>query len=332
MKSTWRISLVAFCGCLLSPLAVFAEESRTMEYAIAIHGGAGDNPAELPAEVRQGREESLRKALEIGVAVLKDGGASLDAVEKVIRFLEDDPHFNAGHGAVFDAEGGHSLDASIMDGSNRACGAVAGVRTVKNPISLARLVMTKTRHVLLAADGADRFAEEMGVEQVGNDYFSTPRQRANWEKAQKEAAAKAKQDRHMGTVGCVAVDRRGNLAAGTSTGGLTNKKFGRVGDSPIVGSGTYADNATCGVSCTGVGEHFIRHAIAHDISARMAYQDASLEDAVRAVIHETLQPDTGGLIAVDRQGKIVIDFNTVGMARASADSSGRFEVKLGAKE
>jgi L-asparaginase / beta-aspartyl-peptidase len=318
--------------CLLSffPLAGFADASR-MEYAIAIHGGAGDDPAELPLEVRQGREASLRQALEIGVAVLREGGSSLDAVEKVIRFLEDDPHFNAGRGAVFDADGGHSLDASIMDGRNKACGAVAGVRTVKNPISLARLVMTQTRHVLLAADGADRFAKEMGVEQVEQDYFSTPRQRANWEKAQQTEAEKAKDDRHKGTVGCVALDRQGNLAAGTSTGGLTNKKYGRVGDSPIVGAGTYADNATCGVSCTGVGEHFIRHAIAHDIAARMAYQNASLEDAVRAAIHQTLQADTGGLIAVERQGKIVMDFNTAGMARAAADSSGRFEVKLGAK-
>jgi beta-aspartyl-peptidase (threonine type) len=330
MKLTRLISL-AFCGVLFFSPAAICDESRKMEYAIAIHGGAGDNPAELPAEVREGREKALRHALEIGVAVLKEGGTSLDAVEKVIRFLEDDLHFNAGRGAVFDDAGGHSLDASIMDGSNRACGAVAGVRTVKNPISLARLVMTRTRHVLLASEGADLFAKEMGVEQVEQDYFSTPRQRANWDKAKREAAAKAKQEKHMGTVGCVALDRQGNLAAGTSTGGLTNKKFGRVGDSPVVGAGTYADNATCGVSCTGVGEHFIRHAIAHDVSARMAYTNASLKDAVHAVMHETLQPDTGGLIAVDKNGTMVLDFNTVGMARAAADSGGRFEVKLGAK-
>jgi beta-aspartyl-peptidase (threonine type) len=328
MKPICLVLPLALLGSLIFPPAAFSQDSRRMDYAIAIHGGAGDNPAELPPDVRQGREEALRKALEIGVNVLKAGGASLDAVEKVIRFLEDDPNFNAGRGAVFDAGGGHSLDASIMDGRNKACGAVAGVRTVKNPISLARLVMTKTRHVLLAGDGADRFAKEMGVEQVSQDYFSTPRQRANWEKAQQEAA---RQDGHMGTVGCVALDRQGNLAAATSTGGLTNKKYGRVGDSPIVGAGTYADNATCGVSCTGVGEHFIRHAIAHDVAARMAHRGSSLKDAVHAAIHETLEADTGGLIAVDSQGAIVLDFNTTAMARAAADSGGRFEVKLGSK-
>jgi beta-aspartyl-peptidase (threonine type) len=321
---------LSLIGFLALPAASHAQPGK-IEYAIAIHGGAGDDPAKLPPEERRAREQALRKALEMGVKILREGGESLDAVEQVIRFLEDDPHFNAGRGAVFNADGGHELDASIMDGRNKACGAVAGVRTVKNPISLARLVMTKTRHVLLAADGADRFAKEMGVEQVSQDYFSTPRQHANLEKAKREEREKSKADGHMGTVGCVALDRHGNLAAGTSTGGLTNKKFGRVGDSPIIGAGTYADNATCAVSCTGQGEHFIRHAIAHDISARMAYQGQTLEGAVSAVIDKTLKPLTGGLIAVDKNGAIALDFNTAGMARAAADSTGRFDVKLGAK-
>jgi beta-aspartyl-peptidase (threonine type) len=323
--------LLAGTGWIALSVAAHAAEPRKVEFAIAIHGGAGDDPAQLSPEVRQARVAALGKALEIGVKILKEGGTSLDAVEQVIRFLEDDPHFNAGRGAVFNAEGGHELDASIMDGSNRRCGAVAGVRTVKDPISLARLVMTKTRHVLLATDGADRFAKEMGVEQVSQDYFSTPFQRERLEKARR-AVPKSSQDSHKGTVGCVALDRHGNLAAGTSTGGLTNKRYGRVGDSPIVGAGTYADNATCAVSCTGTGEEFIRHAIAHDVSARMAYQGASLRDAVAHVVHKTLRPDDGGLIAVDKDGNIALDFNTAGMARAAADSAGRLEVELGANK
>jgi beta-aspartyl-peptidase (threonine type) len=328
-----RILIGVWCAWILLAKAgdLPGDEPRQMEYAIVIHGGAGDDPAELSEESRLARTTALRGALELGVEVLKGGGTSLDAVEKVIRHLEDEPQFNAGRGAVFNADGGHELDASMMDGRNRACGAVAGVRTVKNPISLARLVMTKTRHVLLASEGADRFAKEMGVELVPQDYFSTPFQRERLNRA-KQAENSAKTDAHMGTVGCAALDRHGNLAAGTSTGGLTNKRFGRIGDSPIIGAGTYADNATCAVSCTGVGELFIRNAIAYDISARMAYQNASLEDAVAQVIQKTLPKDSGGVIAVDRHGKIVMDFNTAGMARAAADSQGRFMVSLSAKE
>ncbi len=331
-----RFSLYRALLCLLGIVALpdltVAADPQKIAYAIAIHGGAGDDAAKLPLEERQAREATLRKALEIGVGVLKQGGASLDAVEQVVRFLEDDPHFNAGRGAVFNTEGGHELDASIMEGRRKACGAVAGVRTVKNPISLARLVMTKTRHVLLVGDGAEAFAQDQGVELVEQDYFSTPYQRQKFEQAKQAEQQKNADDGHMGTVGCVALDQHGDMAAGTSTGGTTHKLFGRVGDTPIVGAGTYADNATCAVSCTGVGEHFIRHAVAHDVSARMAYQDASLAEAVRQVLHETLQPGTGGLIAVDKNGGIVMDFNSVGMARAAADSTGRFEVSLGPQE
>ena len=278
--------------------------------------------------MRAGYEKSLDAALTLGKGVLDKGGTSLDAVEQVIRLMEDDPIFNAGKGAVFNSAGGHELDASIMDGRTKACGAIAGAKTVKNPISLARLVMTKTRHVLLTADGADRFAEEMGVERVDQKYFWTQRQYDNWQKARaKQDAADA--EKKKGTVGCVALDRHGNLAAGTSTGGLTNKKYGRVGDSPIIGAGTYADNETCGVSCTGTGEEFIRNAISFDVSARMKYQRVPLEEAVKQVIHHVLKPDVGGLIALGRDGTIVTDFNTDGLSRASADSSGRCEVRLG---
>lgn len=338
MKMNPRSLVFLLLGGLLAlPGESFSAEPQKMEFAIAVHGGAGDDPAKLSAEEREAREASLREAVAIGVNVLKAGGASLDAVEQVIRHLEDDPHFNAGRGAVFNADGGHELDASIMDGRDKSCGAVAGVRTVKNPISLARRVMTHTRHVLLIGEGADRFAREMGVEQVDQDYFSTPRQRENFERFRQshpptKKPEKSREEGHMGTVGCVALDRHGNLAAGTSTGGVTNKMFGRIGDSPIVGAGTYADNATCAVSCTGMGEYFIRHAVAHDISARMAYQNASLTDAVAHLMHTTLPRNTGGVIAVDKNGRIVLDFNTVGMARAAADSTGRLEVALGGKD
>lgn len=303
------------------------------KFAIVVHGGAGKAIEKMPPEEVKAVEASLGQALDIGLKVLQSGGASLDAVEQVIRFLEDDPLFNAGRGAVFNSAGGHELDASIMDGKTKACGAVAAVRTVRHPISLSRLVMEKTRHVLLASDGAEKFADEMKVERVENKWFDTDKQRHDWERAkategQKQALA-AGETPHHGTVGCVALDSAGNLAAGTSTGGINNKKFGRVGDSPIVGAGTYADNATCAVSGTGVGEQFIRHAVAYDLSARLAYLKQPLKDAVHDVVHKTLRPADGGLIALGADGTIVMDFNTPGMARAAADSGGRREIKIG---
>jgi beta-aspartyl-peptidase (threonine type) len=329
-------------------LAARADEPPAAKgkFAIALHGGAGKSPE---AADREAVERSLGEALDLGVKLLKDGGTSLDAVERVIRFLEDDPLFNAGRGAVFNAAGGHELDASIMDGGTRACGAVAAVRTVRNPISLSRLVMEKTRHVLLAADGAERFADEMQVERVENTWFNTDKQRRALDRVKtEEAKAEAtKQSRviressvplttthslltlHYGTVGCVVLDTHGNLAAGTSTGGLTNKRFGRVGDSPIVGAGTYADNATCAVSCTGIGEQFIRHAVAYDISARLAYRQQPLADAVNEILTKRLNPNDGGIIAIGADGTIAMDFSTAGMARAAADSGGRREVKIG---
>lgn len=300
------------------------EEPAAGRYAIAVHGGAGSAPESFTPQENRARRESLRRALKIGNDILSDGGKAVDAVESVIRFLEDDPQFNAGKGAVFHAEGGHELDASIMDGKTKACGAVAAVTTVKNPISLARLVMTKTPHVLLASKGADRFAREMGVELVDPTYFDTEAKRRAWQRGRKRGAAPS-----SGTVGCVALDRHGDLAAGTSTGGLTNKRFGRVGDSPIIGAGTYADNQTCAVSCTGIGEEFIRHVVAYDVSALMKYGRLTLGDAVDTIIHRRLKPGSGGIIAVSRDGEIRMDYNTRGMACAAADSSGRFEVRWG---
>jgi L-asparaginase / beta-aspartyl-peptidase len=324
------------------PVAGQEKVAAKKRFAIALHGGAGQSPKDDTAAAVQA---SLAKALEIGVEILKKDGTSLDAVEQVIRFLEDDPLFNAGYGAVFNAAGQHELDASIMDGRTLGCGGVAGVRTVKNPISLARLVMQQTKHVLLATDGAEKFADEMGdkIKRVENSSFSTPKRRQEWEKARLENAKQSRvgdvppltthdsplTDSHYGTVGCVALDSHGNLAAGTSTGGRTNKKYGRVGDSPIIGAGTYANNATCAVSGTGLGEQFIRHAVAFNISARLAYLKQPLKDAVHDVLHKTLDPDDGGLIALAADGTIVMDFSSEGMARAAADSSGWREVKIG---
>ncbi|HND52566.1 MAG TPA: isoaspartyl peptidase/L-asparaginase, partial [Pirellulaceae bacterium] len=269
----WRELL--FAGLLLMPVGASRVEAQTaagangrrVEWALIVHGGALDEVDKIPVARKAAMEAGLKQAVDAGKKVLADGGTALDAVETCVRILEDNPLFNAGKGAVYNAVGRHELDASIMDGSNRACGAVAGVTTVKNPISLARLVMTRTRHVLLIADGAEKFADEMKIERVDNKWFDTDEQYERWQ-ARKAAEAKraaeaqpaskpmpmpkALQDK-KGTVGCVALDKHGNLAAGTSTGGLTNKKYGRVGDSPIIGAGTYADNATCAVSCTGTG-------------------------------------------------------------------------------
>jgi beta-aspartyl-peptidase (threonine type) len=307
-------------------------QTEKKRFAIALHGGAGQSPNGAAAGAVM---VSLGKALDIGVDVLKQGGTSLDAVEKVIQFLEDDPLFNAGRGAVFNAAGQHELDASIMDGKKLGCGGVAAVRTVRHPISLARLVMDKTEHVLLTTDGAEKFADEMGakIERVENSWFSTEKRKKELEKAQKAAPNKqaniGSTDLYHSTVGCVALDSHGNLAAGTSTGGRTNKKYGRVGDSPIIGAGTYANNATCAVSGTGLGEQYIRHAVAFNISARMAYLKQPLKDAVHEVLYKTLDPDDGGLISVASDGTIVMDYTTGGMARAAADSTGFREVKIG---
>lgn len=318
------------------------ETNAPRSYAIAIHGGAGSSPEMFSAEANQQRFDAMEAALKKGTEILAKGGSSLDAVETVVRFLEDDPQFNAGRGAVFNADSRHELDASIMDGSTLACGAVAGVTTIKNPISLARLVMTDTPHVLLSASGAEQFGKSKNVPQVENTWFDTPATLKRWKEIQ-EKQKPSEQAEHsikrkdleiidmdtgsyMGTVGCVALDSQGNLAAATSTGGMTNKRFGRVGDSPIIAAGTYANNNTCAVSCTGIGEEFIRHVVAYDVAARMKYKSSSLEDAVNDILEHELPKAAGGIIAVDKDGRISMEFSTRGMARAAADSTGRFEV------
>ncbi len=318
----FAILTLTFTGILVTP------SCAAIEYAIAIHGGAGKAPSS--DQWRSSRVEILRQALKSGSDILKQGGASLNAVETVIRILEESPYFNAGKGAVFNQVGTHELDASIMDGRTRACGGVGGVRTIRHPISLARLVMTETKHVLLVTDGAESFADHIGekhnIERVDNGYFSTEQQRRKLRRVQSESQAVDLDSK--GTVGCVALDRHGNLAAGTSTGGLTNKRFGRIGDSPIVGAGTFADNKTCAVSCTGIGEDFIRNAVAFDVSARMLYRGDTVKTAVHSILKDTNQTVRGGIIAVGHNGEITMQFNTEGMARAAADSDGRFEIQV----
>ena len=297
-------------------------------FALAIHGGAGRPPA--TADARAKRIAVLEDVLNMGTEMLKSGKSSLDTVEAIVRILEDSPYFNAGKGAVFNAAGTHELDATIMDGRDRSVGAVGGVTTVKNPVSLARRVMTDTKHVLLATHGADQFADEYGddpmIERVPNAYFSTEHQRKRLERTKQQEKQSVSDS--IGTVGCVALDIHGNLAAATSTGGLNNKRFGRLGDSPIAGAGTFADNETCAVSGTGIGEDFIRNAVAYDVAARMKYRGDTLEKAISEILSSKQHRVRGGIIAVSHDGQIVMRFNTPGMSRAAADSGGRHEVAV----
>ena len=300
--------------------------------ALVIHGGAGTILKEkMTPELEAAYRETLAEALREGYAVLDEGGSSLDAVVAAIRVLEDSELFNAGKGAVFTAEGKNELDASIMDGATGMAGAVGSVTTIKNPIVAARAVMERTRHVMLVGRGAEMFAAEQGLEIVGPEYFFTQRR---WdqllkkrEKTRKESSLRDETDDH-GTAGAIALDKRGNLAVGTSTGGLTNKMQGRVGDSPIIGAGTYVDNATCGVSGTGTGEFFMRGLIAYDVSVRMRYSALTVEDAAKAVIKESLtdKGGDGGIIALDKDGNVAMQFNTPGMYRGYIKADGEPQV------
>ncbi len=326
---TALVILFALGACQVSPTPTAPDAT----WAIAIHGGAGTLGKNRPKAELAEYEAALTRALQHGKDLLAGGAEALVVCEAVVRILEDDPHFNAGYGAVFNAVGAHELDASIMDGATRRCGAVTGVRTVRNPVSLARLVMTKTPHVLLMGDGAEQFADSVGVERVPNSHFDTPSRKRALERALREQQQNAaldlpatKSDRY-GTVGCVVRDSHGHLAAATSTGGMTAKRFGRVGDAPIIGAGNYADD-TVAVSCTGTGEEFIRHAIAHSVSAHMKLAGKNLEQATDTVIFEVLQKDDGGLIAVDKHGNIATPFNSEGMYRGTANSAGRFQIAI----
>lgn len=307
-------------------------------YAIAIHGGAGAISRNVSDEVKQQYLASLDAALQLGQDMLEDDAEALDVVEAVVRLLENDPLFNAGKGAVMTNAETFELDASIMDGRDLSAGAIAGVRTVRHPITLARKVKQHSRHVLFAGEGAERFADMMEVERVEQSYFYTERRHNQLKRAQQQDAVlldhsgddphAAINDNKMGTVGVAVLDGNGNLAAGTSTGGMTNKRFGRVGDSPIHGAGTYANNATCAISSTGTGEEFIRHAVAFQISAIMEYTGASINEAAEQVIFEKLQPGDGGIIGVSHTGEIAMVFSSPGMFRAAANADGRYEVSI----
>lgn len=329
------ISLIAVAAIWIGTHVAQGEAPpmKPVEFAIALHGGAGLNLDRLTEEQKQERIDALKRILEVGRKILADGGTAMDAVEETVRALEDEPLFNAGRGAIFNMAGKHELDASIMDGAMHRGGSVTCVKTVKNPISLARLVMG-TKHELLAAEGAEAFADTMKdnpkIERVPNNYFSTEARHKSWleavekEKNQQPIVPQEK----MGTVGCVARDKHGNLAAATSTGGYVNKMVGRVGDTPIIGHGNYADNATCAVSGTGRGEYFMRTCCAFHVSALMAYKGLSVDDAVKQYVDDILPAEGGGVIAVDRDGHIAMRCNTAAMPRASADSTGNVLIKL----
>ncbi|MBX3694032.1 MAG: isoaspartyl peptidase/L-asparaginase [Steroidobacteraceae bacterium] len=300
-------------------------------YAIAIHGGAGTLPrAAMTPERDQAYRAGLAAALDAGYAVLDGRGTSLDAVTTAVRILEDDPLFNAGRGAVLTAGGIAELDASIMDGRTLAAGAVAGLRHVRNPIELARAVMEHSSHVMLIGGGAEEFALERGMAPVPNEYFHTETRRLQLQRALPGGGGPVNELSALGTVGAVALDQDGNLAAATSTGGMTAKRYGRVGDSPIIGAGTYADNAGCAVSATGHGEFFIRTVVAHDICARVAYAGATLAEAADAVVMGRLRQmgGEGGIIAVDARGNVVMPFNSEGMFRGARSADGRREIAI----
>mgnify|MGYP000560145177 CR=1 FL=1 len=317
LKTGVTLGLMVVMGLAI----ISGPENDKIDFAIAIHGGAGTiTRKNMTPEKESGYRSKLEEALNTGYSILEKGGLSLDAVEATIRIMEDSELFNAGKGAVFTSTGTNELDASIMDGSNLKAGAVAGVKTVKNPISAARKVMEETWHVMLSGDGADLFAKEQNLEIVDPIYFYTQRR---W-----DSLKKIQSEKH-GTVGCVALDKHGNLAAGTSTGGLTNKQWGRIGDSPIIGAGTYANNKTCAVSGTGQGEYFIRGNVAYDISAIMEYENLSVGKAARKVISKLSDlGGEGGVIAMDSHGNISMPFNTAGMYRGFRKSNSSAKILI----
>lgn len=318
-------------------------ETKPIEgkFAIALHGGAGNvEKMNLTPEQQKQYLHVMDSALHVGYEFLKSGGTSVDAVEKVINILEDSPLFNAGKGSVFSHDGKNEMDAAIMDGKTMDAGALAGVTRIKNPISAAKLIMRKSNSIFLQGEGAESFVSEKGMTLVDPSYFFTQHRWDQLQEAIKKndetqldhgndeenKTSKKEQEGKYGTVGCVAIDQNGNLAAGTSTGGLVNKKYGRIGDSPIIGAGTYAENLVCAVSCTGRGEDFIKNVIAYDIAAQIKYADKSLYEAVSASIQSRLENSKGrgGCIAIDKNGDVIFNFTTTGMFRGSVDQSGKF--------
>ena len=353
MKRTFLSVVVALLfvvsGCAPSEEAGGGSmaEPAVGKTAIVIHGGAGTIlKANMTDETEAAYRAKLEEALRAGHAVLEAGGPALDAVIAAVQVMEDSELFNAGKGAVFTSEGTNELDAAIMDGATRNSGAVAGVKTVKSPIALARVIMEESPHVMMIGEGAETYAEDNGLEMVENSYFYTERryrslQRALEREAESTSSLPFDADvaydvplspnaEKFGTVGAVALDAEGNIAAGTSTGGMTNKKFGRVGDVPVIGAGTYADNRTAGISATGHGEYFIRGVVAHDIASRMDYAGEDLNTAANAVVMDKLGElgGTGGIVALDRSGAIAMPLNTEGMYRGYIDIDGNMQILI----
>ena len=315
--------LILLLGALLMPLSAQAQQKP--RWTLVIHGGAGIiQKDKVMPEQEAAVKAGLDAALDAGSKVLDAGGTALDAVQAAIQVLEDDPHFNAGRGAVFTWDGRNELDSSIMDGRTRAAGAVAGVTTTRHPVAAARAVMEHSPHVMLAGAGADEFAREQGLEQVDNSWFATPERRRQLERLKKnDKLGWFDVDLKYGTVGAVALDSHGHVAAATSTGGLTGKRWGRIGDSPIIGAGTYADDRACAISATGAGEFFIREGVAHEICARVRFKGESLKQAADTVMAETQAlGGTGGVILTGPSGEMAWSFNTPGMYRGKASSNG----------
>jgi len=334
MKHILGLITVLLFSILLISCADNPQE-RQVEWAIALHGGAGTISQDLPDSVKQNYYAGLEEAVRTGELVLRDGGSALDAVEQVVMKLENNPLFNAGKGSVFTKDGTHELDAAIMDGSTMQAGALTGLTTVKNPISMARIVMEESNHIFFSGNGAEEYADQTDVERVENSHFFTQNRFEQWERAQEQAYMNSTSPSYyesqnadkFGTVGAVAIDMNGNLAAATSTGGMTNKQFGRVGDVPIIGSGTFA-NHVAAISATGWGERIMEQVSANTIANLVEFGGYELEGAVDFLLTERLQPDDAGFIAVDRNGNIVMNMNTPGMFRGSIDSNGNKVVKI----
>jgi len=322
MRTPVNIFLIVFA---LSCFASYAQP----KYAMVIHGGAGAMSKEKMSPEKQNEYiNKLEEALNLGEKMLKAGSPAADVAVKVVNIMEDSPLFNAGKGAVFTHEGKVELDASVMDGKTLKAGAIAGVRDIKNPVNAARAVMDHSEHVFLSGKGASEFAREQGLTMVKNKYFYTPERKESLRQLQENERKRSASD-NTGTVGCVVLDVHGNIFAATSTGGMNNKKYGRIGDAPIIGAGTYADNRTCGVSCTGHGEYYIRLGFARDIVALMEYKNLSVSEACQTEINKLSElKGTGGVIALDKTGNIAMEFNTSGMFRGFVKSSGEKEVAI----
>jgi beta-aspartyl-peptidase (threonine type) len=327
--------VLPLCGLLFSwicllPVTARGQDGSSADAAIVVHGGAGSIRGDEMSDAREkAYRAALRTALEDGNEVLQNGGSALAAVQAAITTMESDTLFNAGRGAVLTNEGTVELDASIMDGKTRNAGALTGVKTVKHPVRLARVIMEESYHVTLAQDGAEAFAEKQGLERVENEYFIIESRRSGEATGAADPPASPPWDETVGTVGAVALDADGNLAAGTSTGGTSDKKFGRVGDSPIIGAGTYASNKSCAVSATGQGEYFIRGVAAHSIASRVRFGNLSLDEAARATINEIKElGGVGGAIVLDRKGNTAMPFSTAGMFRAYVDTDGETAVRI----